>query len=64
MRKRKYYLRLTNSEYRLIIQCLLNFRNKLLSQNKYTDGIDEVIIKFWLYNKCWGNQVEPTKKKE
>ena len=46
MRKRKYYLRLTNSEYRLIIQCLLNFRNKLLSQGKYTDGVDEVIIKF------------------
>ena len=46
MKKRKYYLRLTNSEYRLIIQCLLNFRNKLLSQGKYTDGVDEVIIKF------------------
>lgn len=44
MRKQKYYLRLTNSEYRLIIQCLLNFRNKLLSQGKYTDGVDEVII--------------------
>lgn len=46
MRKRKSYLHLTNSEYRLIIQCLLNFRNKLLSQGKYTDGVDEVIMKF------------------
>ena len=46
MRKQNYYLRLTNSEYRLIIQCLLNFRNKLLTQGKYTDGVDEVIIKF------------------
>ena len=46
MRKRKYYLRLTGSEHRLIIQCLLDFRNKLLSQGRYTDGVDEVIIKF------------------
>lgn len=46
MKKRKYYLRLTNSEYHLIIQSLLNFQNKLLSQGEYTDGVDEVIIKF------------------
>ena len=46
MRKRKYYLHLTNTEHRFIIQCLLNFRNELLSQGKYTDGVDEVIIKF------------------
>ena len=46
MRKRKYYLRLTNFEYRFIIQCLLNYRNKLISQGKYTDGVDELIIKY------------------
>lgn len=46
MRKRKNYLHLTYAEHRFIIQCLLNFRNKLLSQGKYTDGVDEVIIKF------------------
>ena len=46
MRNKKYYLCLTNAEHRLIIQCLLNFQNKLLSQGQYTDGVDEVIIKF------------------
>lgn len=46
MRKRKYYLRLTNAEHHLIIQCLHDLRNRLLSQGKYTDGVDEVIIKF------------------
>ncbi len=46
MRKRKYYLRLTNSEHRLIIQCLLEYRNKLLSQSRYNDGVDELIIKY------------------
>jgi len=46
MRKRKYYLRLTNTEHRFIIQCLLEYRNKLISQGKYTDGVDELIIKY------------------
>lgn len=46
MRKRKYYLRLTNTEHCFIIQCLLEYRNKLISQGKYTDGVDELIIKY------------------
>lgn len=46
MRKRKYYLRLTNAEHRLILQCLLEYRNKLIAQGKHTDGIDELIIKY------------------
>lgn len=46
MRKSKYYLRLTNTEHHLILQCLLEYRNKLISQAKYTDGVDELIIKF------------------
>ena len=46
MRKRKYYLRLTDAEQHLIFQCLLEYRNKLISQGKYTDGVDELIVKF------------------
>ena len=46
MRKRKYYLRLNGAEQRLILQCLLEYRNKLISQGKYTDGVDELIIKY------------------
>lgn len=46
MRKRKYYLRLNGAEHRLIFQCLLEYRNKLISQGKYTDGVDELIIKY------------------
>lgn len=46
MSKRKYYLRLTDAEHRLIFQCLLDYRNKLISQDKYTDGVDELIIKY------------------
>lgn len=46
MRKRKYYLRLTDEEYHPILQCLLEYRNKLISYGKYTDGVDELIIKY------------------
>ena len=46
MRKRKYYLRLTNTEHHLVIQCLINYRNKLISQGRYTDSVDELIIKY------------------
>ncbi len=46
MRKRKYCLRLTDTEHRLILQCLFEYRNKLISHGEYTDGIDELIIKY------------------
>lgn len=46
MRKQKYYLRLTDAEHHLIFQCLLEYRNKLTSQGKYADGVDELIIKY------------------
>lgn len=46
MRKRKYYLRLTDTEHRFILQCLFEYRNKLISHGKYTDGVDELIIKY------------------
>ena len=46
MRKQKYYLYLIDAERYLIIQCLIDYRNKLISKGKYTDGIDELIIKY------------------
>jgi len=45
MRKRKYYLYLTAEERQLIFNALLSFRNKLIAQGRYTDAVDEVMIK-------------------
>lgn len=45
MKKPKYYLRLTNAEHHFIILSFTNYRNKFISQGKYTDGVDELIIK-------------------
>ena len=46
MRKRKYYLYLTAEERRYIFNALLAFRNRLIAQGRYTDAVDEVMIKF------------------
>ena len=43
--KQKYYLALTTEEWRLMIEFLNNLRNRLISEGKYTDAVDEVLIK-------------------
>lgn len=40
MKKRKYYLYLTAEERRYIFNVLLDYRNKLITQGKYTDAIE------------------------
>lgn len=42
----KYYLYLTAEERRCIFNALLAFRNKLIAQGRYTDAVDEIMIKF------------------
>lgn len=46
MRNRKYHLYLTNEEYIHIINCLVTKKNRLTEQGKYTDGVDDLLIKF------------------
>ena len=43
--KQKYYLMLNDQEHRLIIESLNQLRNKLIANGKYTDAIDEVLLK-------------------
>ena len=43
--KRKYYLVLNDQEHRLTIESLNQLRNKLIADGKYTDAIDEVLLK-------------------
>ena len=45
MRKKKYHLYLMAEERQYLFKALLAYRNKLLAQGKYTDLIDEVMIK-------------------
>ena len=43
--KQKYYLALSDQEHRLIIESLNQLRNNLIANGKYTDAIDEVLLK-------------------
>ena len=42
---RKYHIYLTSEERKLIIESLISEKNALISAGKYTDGIDDVLIK-------------------
>ena len=42
---KKYHLYLEEKERRLLIHCLNEFRNKLISEGKYTDCVDELLVK-------------------
>ena len=43
--KQKYHVELNRQEWRLIIEGLNRFRNKLIAAGRYTDAVDEILIK-------------------
>jgi len=45
MRDKKYYIAPDDFEQKIIINCLNEMRNKLIADGKYTDAIDEVLLK-------------------
>ena len=42
----KYHIYITAEERRAVINSLIDLKNDLISRGKYTDVIDELIIKF------------------
>ncbi len=45
MRNKRYYLYINADERSLLISSLVDLKNKLLSKGRYTDVLDELIIK-------------------
>ena len=45
MRNPKYHLYLTPDERRTVINSLIDLRNDLISQSRYTDVIDVLLVK-------------------
>ena len=45
MRNPKYHLYLTHNERRTVINSLIYLKNDLISQGRYTDAVDELIVK-------------------
>lgn len=45
MRNQKHYIAIDESERRIILNALNALRNNLLAEGRYTDAVDEVLIK-------------------
>lgn len=46
MKEKKYHLYLDYNKWWLIILRLMNLRNSLITEDRYTDCVDELIEKF------------------
>ena len=53
MKAPKRVLTLTIAEHRMMIRGLLQFRNKLIDQGRYTDAVDELLIKLQSRKRWW-----------
>ena len=45
MREEKFHIYLNDDEYSRVIQTLIRLKNSLISQGRYTDGVDDVLCK-------------------
>ena len=45
MRNTKYHIYLNSEERRLLINSLIILKNRLIAEGKYTDLVDEVLVK-------------------
>ena len=46
MKEAKYHLYLDDSEYSRVIYSLICLKNSLIEQGRYTDAVDDILIKF------------------
>ena len=51
MREEKFHIYLNDDEYSRMIQSLIRLKNSLISQCRYTDGVDDVLCKVMLAKK-------------
>ena len=52
MRELKRILVLSSYEYRQLLCGLIHFRNTLIQQGRYTDAVDELLIKLQKARRC------------
>ena len=46
MKNDKFHIYLDDDEYRQVLQALIDLKNNLIAQGRYTDAVDDVLIKF------------------
>ncbi len=45
MKEKKYHIALDDFERRVVVNCMNEMRNNLISNGKHTDALDEVLLK-------------------
>lgn len=45
MKERDYHIYLTDKERSQVIQSLIDLKNNLMAQGRYTDAVDDILIK-------------------
>ena len=45
MFRRRYYLYLDDTEYSILVKSLVQMKNKLIQQGRFTDCVDDLILK-------------------
>ena len=51
MKDPKYHIYLTNEERSEVLKSLINLKNEMIVQGKYTDVLDEIIVKLYKARK-------------
>ena len=46
MKDRQFHIYLDDEEYGQVLQALIDLKNNLIAQGRYTDAVDDVLIKF------------------
>ena len=47
MKEPKYHIYLTNEERSEVLKSLIDLKNEMIVQGKYTDVLDEIIVKLY-----------------
>ena len=51
MKDPKYHIYLTNEEHSEVLKSLIDIKNEMIVQGKYTDVLDEIIVKLYKSRK-------------
>ena len=51
MKNPKYHIYLTNEERSEVLKSLIDLKNDMIAQGKYTDVLDEIIVKLYKARK-------------
>ena len=51
MRTPKYHIYLTNEERSEVLKSLIDLKNEMIAQGRYTDVLDEIIVKLYKARK-------------